>query len=136
MSHALDALAIANLKAAYCLAADTLCHNEAAARHMFEGMFTNDFVGDYGFGVLNGPDAIVDFMCNAIVGNSQWMLHMLGSPKISVEGNRAAGDWTIDVKSRRLNGNEMMTVVGRYSSIFRRTPGGWQIEAITFRRYE
>ena len=137
MTTAADhALAIGNLKARYCLAADTAAGDEPAARALFEGVLTQDFVGDYGFGVMNGPQAIVDFMCQAIAGGSEWMIHMLGSPRIEVAGASATGDWTIHVESRRREGAGLMTVVGRYSDRFRLTAAGWQIAAITFTRYE
>jgi hypothetical protein len=129
-----DALAIANLKARYCLASDSACGDADGARAQFDGMFTPDFVGDYGFGAMNGPEAIVGFMCGAIGKGSEWMIHALGSPRI--DGDRASGDWTITVQSRRRNGEGLMTVYGRYADRFVRTAQGWQIAAITFTRYE
>jgi len=131
-----DALAIANLKARYCLAADSACADEAVARAQFADLFTVDFVGDYGFGVMNGPEAIIDFMCGAIGRGSEWMIHTLGSPRIRVEDSRAEGDWTVTVQSRRRHGEGLMTVHGRYSDRFRRSPQGWQIARIGFARYE
>ncbi|MXO89965.1 nuclear transport factor 2 family protein [Pontixanthobacter aquaemixtae] len=131
-----DATAIANLKARYCLAADTSTNDESEARAMFDGVFTDDFVGDYGFGTMEGPQAITDFMCKAISAGSEWMIHMLGSPRIVVDGNSATGDWTIHVESRRREGAGLMTVVGRYSDTFRKTSQGWKIASITFQRYE
>lgn len=131
-----DAITIANLKATYCLAADTSTSDEAAARSMFGDVFTDDFVGDYGFGKIEGPQAITDFMCQAISGGSEWMIHMLGSPRIVVDGDTATGDWTINVQSRRREGAGLMTVVGRYSDTFRKTAKGWKIATITFERYE
>ena len=99
-----DALEIANLKARYCLAADTSTSDQAGAREMFGALFTEDFVGDYGFGMLEGPKAIADFMVTAIGGGSEWMIHALGSPIIEIDGDSATGDWTIQVESRRREG--------------------------------
>jgi ketosteroid isomerase-like protein len=130
-----DALAIANLKATYCCAADTSCSDEAAARAMFDGMLVDDFIGDYGFKVMHGAQEIVDFMIQAIGGGSAWMIHALGSPVIKVDGEYATGDWTIAVTARRKDG-EVMVINGRYSDTFRRTDGGWQIASITFVRFE
>ncbi len=135
MSKAKDALAIANLKATYCRAADTSCGDEAAARAMFDGLLVEDFIGDYGFKVMNGPAEIVDFMIQAIGGGSAWMIHALGSPVIEVAGETATGDWTITVTARRKDG-EVMVINGRYSDTFRRTKHGWKIASITFTRYE
>lgn len=131
-----DALEIANLKALYCLAADTSCHDQAGALAMFDGLFTEDFVGDYGFKVMHGEAEIAAFMIQAIGGGSEWMVHSLGSPRIVVDGDAATGDWTISVESRRKEGAGLMSVVGRYSDTFRRTADGWRIASIRFERYE
>lgn len=131
-----DATEIANLKASYCLAADVSASNEAAARAMFADLFTEDSTGDYGFGTMEGPQAIADFLCQAISAGSEWMLHMLGSPRIEVDGDTATGNWTIQVESRRRKGERMMKVVGRYSDTFRKTKTGWRIASITFFRLE
>lgn len=131
-----DALAIANLKAAYCRAADTSTSDVEAARAMFAGLFIDDFVGDYGFKVMNGPNEIAEFMIQAIGGGSEWMIHALGSPCILVDGDTATGEWTISVDSRRREGQGLMRVVGRYSDTFRRTADGWKIASITFDRHE
>jgi hypothetical protein len=131
-----DAFAIANLKARYCLAADTSCSDEAGARALFDGVFAADFVGDYGYGTINGASAIIDFMCGAIAKGSEWMIHALGSPRIAVAGDSAEAHWTITVHSRRRNGEGMMTVLGRYADRLVRTPDGWRIAGITFTRYE
>lgn len=128
------ALSIANLKARYCLAADTAAGDPDSARALFADIFTDDFVGDYGFEPVHGPQATVDFLCTAIAGNSEWMIHMLHSPRIEVTGKKATGDWTVLAHSRRRESGEIMVVVGRYSDIFRLTPHGWRIASITFWR--
>jgi hypothetical protein len=128
------ALAIANLKARYCFAADTAAGDPDKARTLFADIFTEDFVGDYGFTSMHGPEAIVDFLCTAIAGNSEWMIHMLHSPRIEVSGDHATGDWTVLAHSRRRASGEIMVVLGRYSDVFRLTPDGWRIAGITFWR--
>lgn len=128
------ALAIANLKALYCLAADTAAGDPDKAKILFADIFTDDFVGDYGFDLMHGPDAIIAFLCTAIAGGSAWMIHMLHSPRIEIRGDAATGDWTVLVHSRRLESGEMMVVLGRYSDVFRLTPDGWRIARINFWR--
>ena len=128
-----DALAIANLKARYCAAADRAATDQAAARALFETVFAEDFVGDYGF-PLEGPQAIIDFMCTAIAGNSEWMVHMLHSPSIEISGDAATGDWTVMAHMKRREGGQVDTVLGRYADEFRRTANGWRIAKITFGR--
>ncbi len=131
-----DALEIANLKARYCLAADLAAGDEVAARALFKDCFTADFVGDYGFGTLEGEQVIADFMCTAIAGGSEWMVHMLGSPHILVSEDTATGEWTIQAESRRRDAGGRMTVIGRYKDSFRRTDDGWRLASITFQRFE
>lgn len=131
-----DALAIANLKAGYCRAADLSTTDPDGARAAFEDLFTDDFVGDYGFKMLHGRHEITEFMIQAIGGGSEWMIHALGSPSIHVAGDKASGDWTIAVDSRRREGQGLMRVVGRYSDTFRKMPDGWRIATIKFDRYE
>lgn len=129
-----QALAIANLKARYCAAADLSAQDPDHARGQFADIFTQDFVGDYGLDPLAGADAIIDFLCTAIAGNSLWLLHMLHSPRIAVEGMDAIGDWTVLVKLKRRETGIIDTVMGRYSDTFRLTPQGWRIARVTFDR--
>jgi SnoaL-like domain len=131
-----DALLIANLKARYCAAADLSASDEATARLHFADIFAHDFVGDYGFEPMLGAQAITDFLCTAIGGNSEWMIHMLSSPCISVAGDSATGDWTVLVHSKRRETGAMMEVIGRYSDEFQRTPKGWRIAKVQFVRPE
>jgi ketosteroid isomerase-like protein len=128
-----DALQITNLKAHYCATADSAATDTEAARAAFAHIFTEDFTGDYGMGLIEGPQAITDFLCTAIAGNSAWMIHMLSSPRIIVNGDTATGDWTVLVRSKRRDG-EMMEVIGRYSDEFRRERDGWRIAKVVFWR--
>lgn len=129
-----QALAIANLKADYCAAADLAAQDPAQARARFAGIFAADFIGDYGMAPMVGAQAITDFLCTAIAGNSAWMLHMLHSPRIVIDGDQATGDWTVLVTMKRRESGAVDTVMGRYSDIFRRTPAGWRIARVTFAR--
>jgi ketosteroid isomerase-like protein len=129
-----DALSIANLKAHYCATADLAATDQNKARAQFADIFTDDFIGDYDMGEpMIGPQAITDFLCAAIVGGSEWMIHMLSSPRIVVEGDTATGNWAVLVHARRRDG-EMMEVIGRYSDVFRRTADGWRIAKVGFWR--
>jgi hypothetical protein len=134
MTH--DALAIANLKARYCMAADMAAQDGTAARSLFWGLFTDDFIGNYGDAPIVGASAITVFLCTAIAGGSRWMIHMLHSPLIHIDGDRARGDWTVLVHSRRRDTGAMMQVLGRYSDAFIRTKDGWRLSAVTFTRPE
>lgn len=127
------ALSIANLKARYCAAADQCAHDPTGGRAVFADLFTADVVADYGYGSLNGTPAIAAFLATAIAGESEWMVHMLGSPIIAVNGRDATGDWTIKVLSKRRDGTAM-AVIGRYSDGFRLTADGWRISKVAFRQ--
>lgn len=137
MTGAADhALAIANLKARYCAAADMAAADADAARAMMADIFTDDFAGDYGFGSLAGPQAIMEFLCTMIGGNSLWAIHMLHSPRIEVAGDHATGDWTVLVHLKRRATGAVDIIFGRYSDHFRLTPKGWRIGKVTFARME
>lgn len=133
MDHALE---IANLKARYCAASDMCTHDDAGARALFDQLFADDFTGDYGMMQFANSSALVDFMSNAIGGGSDWMIHMLHSPLIVVNGSEAAGDWTISALSKKKGEDGVQHVVGRYSDAFRLTEKGWRISRICFVRQE
>lgn len=129
-----DALAIANVKALYCAASDKSPIDAAASLAGFREVFTDDVVGDYGFRVFDGFDELTGFMTTAVAGNSEWMLHMLHTPNITVDGDRATGDWTVFSQMKRREGGQIDTVIGRYSDEFIRTDGGWKICRVGFVR--
>ena len=130
-----DALEIANLKARYCAASDAAPHDLEGSAAGLRACFVANATADYGFMQFDDPDKLIAFMGNAIGGGAQWMVHMLGSPNVEVNGDGATGDWTIAVQSRRKDG-ETMQIVGRYSDRFVRTADGWRISHIKFDRYE
>lgn len=131
---AVDLLAIHNLKARYCAAADLAATDPDGARTMFASVFTADFRGDYGFGALDGPEAITDFLCTAIAGNSEWMLHMVHTPDIRIDGDAAEAVWTVMAVMQRRAGGARDTVLGRYADTLRRTAEGWRIARLRFIR--
>jgi hypothetical protein len=129
-----DALQIANVKARYCAASDKTPGDAAAALAGFRDVFTDDVVGDYGFRIFNGFDELTGFMCTMVAGNSEWMLHMLHTPCITVDGDRAKGDWTVSSQMKRREGGQIDTVLGRYSDEFVRSADGWKICRVGFER--
>jgi SnoaL-like domain len=129
-----DALAIANLKAAYCAAGDLFATDVPAASAGTLATLLPDAVCDYGFTVFEGAEALVAFMAGTVAGNSEWMIHMLGSPRIVVNADTATGDWTIAVHAKRKGAEVPDLIVGRYSDEFRRMPDGWRISRLKFTR--
>lgn len=130
-----EALEIANLKAAYCAAGDNAPHDAEGAARDLAACFVADATADYGFIQFATPGELIAFMGSAVGGGSEWMIHMLGSPRIEVSGDQASGDWTVAVHSKTRAG-EAMTIVGRYADRFVRTADGWRIAHIKFDRYE
>ena len=126
---------IANLKSLYCATSDLGVENPEAGRAQFANLFTPDFFGDFGMMTFDGPQAITDFLTTVVAAGSEWMVHMLGSPRIVVNGDSATGDWTVLVWSKRVEGGEPSRVIGRYSDQFLRTVEGWRISRIEFKSY-
>ncbi len=126
------AIAIANLQAQYCKTADGCAQDPDAGRAAFATIFTQNVVADYGHGPLVGAMAIAEFLCTAIAAHSLWMIHLLGSPSITLDGDHASGEWAVTVHSKRRESGEVMLVIGRYSNEFRLTPHGWRISKLTF----
>ncbi len=131
-----DAFLIANLKARYCQTADQCASCPELARKIFPHVLADDFQGDFGHATFDGPLAMADFLCTVIAAGSEWMVHMLGSPNIVVDGDSAIGEWTILVWSKKREDGEIMRVIGRYSDAFRRTSEGWRITRIGFKQYQ
>jgi hypothetical protein len=131
-----DAVEIANLKAAYCTASDLCPTDRDAAMAGFRAVFVDDVVGDYGFRIFQGFDDLTGFMTTAVAGSSEWMVHMLHSPRIEVDGDRATGDWTVMGQMKRRETGAIDTVLGRYSDELVRTPDGWRIAKVRFQRFE
>ena len=130
-----DIDAIANLKSLYCATSDLGVEDPEAGRAQFADLFTPDFSGDFGMMTFDSPQAITDFLTTVVAAGSEWMVHMLGSPRIIVDGDSATGDWTVLVWSKRAEGGEPMRVIGRYSDQFQRTAQGWRISQIEFKSY-
>jgi hypothetical protein len=129
-----DVVEIANVKARYCAASDKSPSDAAAALAGFREVFIDDVVGDYGFRVFNGFEELTGFMTTAVAGNSEWILHMLHTPNINVDGDRATGSWTVSSQMKRRDGGQIDTVLGRYSDEFIRTAEGWKISRVGFER--
>jgi len=126
---------IAAVKARYCMAADLCATDPQAARSAMAALFVADAMGDYGYEPLHGSDAIAGFLTSAIAANSEWMLHMLHTPLIVVDGDAAQGDWTVLVHCKRREGGANDVIVGRYADTFRRgADGAWRIAHVRFLR--
>lgn len=126
--------AIQNLKARYCATADRAARDPDGAREAFGSIFLPDIVADYGYEPMLGAGALSAFLCTAIAGSSEWVLHTIHSPMIEIAGETATGDWTVIAHLKRREGGQVDVVMGRYSDVFRLTPEGWRIARVTFAR--
>lgn len=131
-----DLNAIQNLKARYCAAADLSAQDPERARAAFADILAEDVEGDYGVAAFQGRDALVEFLCTAIAGNSEWLLHMLHSPLIEIGAARATAEWTVMVHLKRRSGGRLDVVIGRYSDEFVRVDGRWWLSKVRFLRLE
>ena len=129
-----DVVAIQNVKALYCAAVDRLSDDQTGVEEGFRRIFLPDVTADYGAEPLLGADALADFLGAALVANSEWRIHMLHSPLITVDGDRATGDWTVMVYLKRPGDAPVDMVLGRYSDAFQRTADGWRIAGVRFTR--
>jgi hypothetical protein len=128
-----DVVAIQNLKARYCVAVDALTADTASAAETFRSIFHQRAVAEYGGDPVIGIAALTEFLCSAIAGNSEWRVHMIHTPLIVVDGDRATGDWTLLVHLKRPGGT-VDVLLGRYSDEFVRTAEGWRIARVRFLR--
>jgi hypothetical protein len=127
-----DALAITNLMAAYCAAADRMTDAAQDMQADLLAVLHPDVQGDYGAGPLSGAKPVAAFLQGSIAGNSAWMVHMLHSPQIEIAGARASGRWTVMVHAKRRDSGEIDQIIGRYEADFVHMPAGWRIAAIRF----
>jgi hypothetical protein len=106
----------------------------------FAEVFTDDAVAEYDTPVLNttlrleGRDAILDYM-RANLGPDKMTTHTAGCPEIDLDGDRAAGIWSLDdtiiIPEHRL----LIRGAAFYHDIYRRgDDGAWRVEKTGHRR--
>ena len=132
ISRLSDLLRLQAIKAAYCETVDACVKDGAAAAARLGEIFTEDVRADYGMGALNGRNAVVRFLVDAIVANNDALWHSIQTPRIEVTGDTAVGRWTLIVKMKRKGAATSEELFGRYLDEFRRTPQGWRISSVRF----
>ncbi|WP_022673837.1 nuclear transport factor 2 family protein [Novosphingopyxis baekryungensis] len=131
-----DYEALQNVKASYCRAVDALPDDRAHAMADLRSLMMDAVVADYGSGAINGAEDVIQFLAEQIVGGSEWMLHMVHSPCITVTDAAAEGLWTVQVQMKRRGTGALDSVIGRYADQFCRQDGLWKFARIEFRRCE
>jgi hypothetical protein len=129
-----DVIQLQTLKAIYCEAVDACVKDGRLAASRLKDVFTEDATGDYGAEVLQGRDAIIGFLMHALSSGSDSTWHAIHSPQIEIDGDSGVGRWTIMARKRAKGSTDIETIIGRYVDDFRRTPGGWRISCVRFRR--
>jgi ketosteroid isomerase-like protein len=131
-----DVMHLQSLKAMYCEIIDDCTKDAGRAAARLNEIFTEDATADYGMGVLEGRDAVVGFVVNAISSRSDSAWHAIHTPRIEVNGDSGIGRWTVVARMRVKGAAAADTIIGRYVDEFRRTPGGWRISRVHFSRVE
>lgn len=129
-----DTIQLQALKAVYCEAVDDCVKDAGRAAARLQDIFTADATGDYGAGVLQGRDAVIGFLMNAIGAGSDSTWHAIHSPRIEIDGDAGVGRWTIMARRRPKGSRDVETIIGRYCDDFRRTSDGWRISCVRFIR--
>lgn len=114
---------IQKLKDRYCQAADSFTQDREAAIVRLMTLFTPDVTADYGFGEMDEALAICTLLTDRIGGGSEWMVHNLHLPCITVEGDTASADCTVNVRMKRRGSGQVDFVFGRYRGEFRHAEG-------------
>lgn len=122
-----DRAAIAELKAAYCDAADGGWDRESHDADAVAALFAADGVWDGGdFGVARGVDEIRRLFTE--FKRFQFAFHRVTNARITVDGDRAAGSWhLVNAVSR---GERHLVLGAIYNDEFVRTGAGWRFSAI------
>src|SRR5437899_830833 len=92
-----DVLQLQTMKAIYCETVDACVSGGSEFAERLRELFTEDVQADYGMGPLNGRNAVVEFLVDAIVSNNDALWHSIHTPRIDVSGDTAVGQWTIMV---------------------------------------
>jgi SnoaL-like domain len=124
-----DRLAIQELKGLYCWVSDAAIHREKI-REIATKLFTEDVWADYGFGPVEGRDALMEYMLNGAGASMEQMWHSIHTPRIALDGDIAEGDWTVIVRMIPKGQSESGQIYGRYHTSFRRGADGWQISRV------
>jgi hypothetical protein len=120
------------MKALYCEIADASVKDTPKAARQLKELFASDLKADYGLGLLDGGDAVIDFLVTAIASTNDYLWHSIHSPQVHVDGNTAVGRWTVMIRMKPKGSTTTNTMIGRYMDEFRRTPEGWRFSSIRF----
>jgi len=117
---------IQQLKARYCVACDAPFDAEAIAQ-----MFTEDGIWETADGKVRcqGRDAIRAFFQPA---KPAFIAHLVTNPIITIDGDRARGNWWVTCPSTRVENGEKVAywILGYYDDVYVRRSGRWLFERV------
>lgn len=129
-----DVLQLQAVKALYCETIDSITADAAGAAVRLRQLFVPDAKADYGMGmsVLEGRDAVADFLLKAIGAGNEALWHSIHTPRIEIQGDRAVGRWTVLVRMKAKGATQAAMLFGRYVDEFQRTAAGWKVSFVHF----
>lgn len=132
-----DVTAIQNLKSQYLRNVDLICDAKNPAPFaLMHSIFTEDAVLDFGplMGTYVGQDGIALIFGELLPAQHNWTWHSIGSPHIVIDGDRAAGRWTLYALSnpRAQAPDVQLATFGVYADEFILTAEGWRQSRLGF----
>ena len=129
-----DILQLQAVKALYCQTIDSITQDAAGASVRLRQLFVPEAKADYGMGmsVLEGRDAVADFLLKAIGAGNEALWHSIHTPHIEIQGDHAVGRWTVLVRMKAKGAAQAAMLFGRYVDEFQRTAAGWKVSFVHF----
>jgi len=126
-----DIEAIKRLKNRYCRLCDAGYDPEGIT-----SCFVEDAVWEAGsFGTYHGREAIRDFVKNVAPTALSFAMHLVISPMIEVNGDRAKGLWYVFEPVTFAGGQQAGWLAGTYDNDFVKVNGEWKFQRLEFKTY-
>jgi uncharacterized protein (TIGR02246 family) len=77
-------------------------------------------------GRAKGPAAIKELMTTVLAGKQGSSYHIVSSPQVALDGDRATTTVMWSVIARTADGGVALTMVGRHEDVLRRERDGWR----------
>ncbi|MCU0681061.1 MAG: nuclear transport factor 2 family protein [Polyangiaceae bacterium] len=123
--------AIEELKASYARLADAVFREPGHASAVaLAAIFTADGVLDLGpFGRFEGRPALLNAFENVLPLATKWTTHYIVSPQLSIDHDRAEGDWYFLIKSVPQDPPQapVFEIMGAYADKYQRVGHDWKI---------
>jgi uncharacterized protein (TIGR02246 family) len=104
-------------------------HLDAGDIDAYASLFSED--GEVLLGPLGrakGRAAIKELMTRALAGGKGSSYHIISSPQVTLDGDRATATVMWSVIARTADGGAALTMVGHHADVLRRERDGWRFE--------